>query len=44
VAKFTRAGQVANFGVDDNATGQTEASGGVIREIAIWNVALTAAW
>jgi Concanavalin A-like lectin/glucanases superfamily len=43
VAEFTHAGHVANFGVDDNATGQTEASGGVISEIAIWDVALTLA-
>jgi hypothetical protein len=43
VATFTHAGHVGNFGVDDNATGQSEASGGVIREIAIWDVSLTPA-
>jgi hypothetical protein len=43
VAEFTHAMHVANFGVDDNATGQAEASGGVIRQIAIWDVALTPA-
>jgi hypothetical protein len=43
VAEFTHAGHVANFAVDDNATGQLEASGGEIFEIAIWDVALTAA-
>jgi hypothetical protein len=43
VAEFTHAGHVANFGVDDNATSQLEASGGEIFEIAIWDVALTPA-
>jgi len=43
VAEFTHAGHVANFGVDDNATSQSEASGGVISEITIWDVALTPA-
>jgi hypothetical protein len=43
MAKFSRQGQAANFAIDDQATAPREASGGSIREIAIWDVALTPA-
>jgi hypothetical protein len=43
MARFTRPGQVAYFAIDDQETSQREASSGSIREIAIWDVALTQA-
>jgi len=41
VAAFARARHVANFGIDDTPTFPNEASGGVIRSITVWDVALT---
>jgi hypothetical protein len=38
---FSAQQAVANFVVDDTATNQVEASGGLVRDIRIWNVALT---
>ena len=40
---FTDTNAFADFGVDDMPTSQLEASAGEIREIRIWDVALTAA-
>jgi hypothetical protein len=42
IGTFTESGARAVFGVDDTATEQREASSGMIREIRIWDVALTA--
>lgn len=42
ISEFTHAGRVANFAIDDNGTGQLEAGAGIIRQITIWDVALTA--
>jgi hypothetical protein len=43
IAEFTHQGRIANFGIDDRATTQREAGAGIIREIAIWDIALSAA-
>lgn len=43
VATFSSTEQAAYFAIDDQATTPREASSGSIREIAIWNVALTPA-
>ena len=43
VATFSNTGQTAYFAIDDQPTTPREASSGSIREIAIWDVALTAA-
>jgi hypothetical protein len=43
VATFMAPTNVANFVIDDTATGGSEATSGVVREIRIWDVALTPA-
>ena len=43
MATFSSTGQAAYFAIDDQATTPREASSGSIREIAIWDVALTPA-